>query len=155
MYGKPLALLLLTASPALATPDLAKPALAAPVVHDGLSPPVRAWKAAMEAGDVAALARMHDGATIAYPPNAVEVRGGVSILKGYVETFATDTVRVTVDDAHWVEQGPLVVSWGRTTLTFHPKAGGKDVVSHSRFTDAAVATDGGWRYLVDHASVVN
>ncbi len=129
-------------------------AAADPLVHDGASPPVLAWKAAMESGDLAALARMHDAATLAYPPNRSEVRGGDAILQDYAETFATTTVRVTVDDAHWVAQGPLVVSWGRTTLTFHPKAGGTDVVVHSRFTDAATQVDGGWRYLVDHASVV-
>ena len=133
------------------------PTLAAepgPAVHDGPSAPVAAWKAAMEAGDIAALARMHDAATIAYPPGRIEVRGGDAIMKDYAETFATDIVRVTIDDAHWVAQGPLVVSWGLTTLTFSPKAGGKAVVVHSRFTDAATQVDGGWRYLVDHASVV-
>ncbi len=25
-------------------------------------------------------------------------------------------------------------------------------ISHTRFTDAAVKIDGGWRYVVDHAS---
>ena len=147
MFKPSMLVLVLTAWPALA-------ADAGVTVRDGPSPPVRAWKAAMEAGDVAALARMHDRATIAYPPGRVEVRGGDAIMKDYAETLAIDTVSVTVDDAHWVEQGLLVVSWGRTTLTFHPKAGGKDVVSHSRFTDAATKVDGGWRYLVDHASVV-
>ena len=146
LYPKPLTILCVLAGvPALA---------AAPAVHDGLSAPVTAWKAAMESGDVAALARMHDGATIAYPPGRMEVRGGDAIMKDYADTFATDTVRVTVDDAHWVAQGPLVVSWGLTTLTFSPKAGGPAVVVHSRFTDAATQVDGGWRYLVDHASVV-
>ena len=125
-----------------------------PRVHDGPSPPVSEWRAAMETGDLAALSRMHDGATMAYPPNRMEVRGGDAIMKDYAETFATDTVRVSIDDAHWVEAGPLIVSWGRTTLTFHPKAGGKDTVVHSRFTDAATKIESGWRYLIDHASVV-
>ncbi len=125
-----------------------------PPIHDGLSAPVREWKAAMEAGDLAALARMHDGATIAYPPGRTEVRGGDAIMQDYADTFASDSVSVAIDDAHWIEEGPLIVSWGLTTLTFHSKASGKDVVSHSRFTDAATKVDGGWRYIVDHASVV-
>ena len=129
-------------------------AQAGPTVHDGVSAPVRAWKVAMETGDLAALARMHDGATIAYPPGRSEVRGGDAIMKDYAETFASDSVSVAINDAHWIEQGPLVVSWGLTTLTFHSKASGKDVVAHSRFTDAATKVDGGWRYIVDHASVV-
>ena len=133
---------------------LAAHAAQPPIVHDGPSAPVLEWRAAMEAGDLATMARMHDAATIAYPPNEAESIGADAILKGYEETFATETVRVTIDEAHWVEDGPLVVSWGRTTLAFHPKAGGKDTVVHSRFTDAAVKIDGGWRYLVDHASVV-
>ena len=50
---------------------------------------------------------------------------------------------MTFDEAHWIEVPPLVVSWGLTTVTLHPKAGGPDVVSHTRFTDAAVKVDGG------------
>lgn len=135
---------------AAASPVAADPS---PVVHEGASAPMLEWQGAMETGDLATLARMHDAATIAYPPNTREVRGAAAIMKGYADTFATDTVKVTVDEAHWVAEGPLVVSWGLTTLTFHPKAGGADTVVHSRFTDAAVKVDGGWRYLVDHASV--
>ena len=129
-----------------------------PVVHTGPSPPAVAWRKAMEAGDLAALARMHDAATIAYPPGRTVVTGADAIMKDYAGTFAAYSVKVVFDDAHWVEVPPLVVSWGRTTLTFHPKPGGPkngapDIVAHTRFTDAAARTDGGWRYLVDHASV--
>ena len=73
-------------------------------------------------------------------------------MAGYADLFAHFKVDVATADAHWVQSGPLVVSWGLTTLTLHPKAGGADIVSHTRFTDAAIAIDGGWRYLVDHAS---
>lgn len=123
-----------------------------PVIHDGASPPVAAWRTAMEAGDLGALAKMHGPDTTAFPPGQVEVKGAAAIMAGYAELFAHDTVSVTLDEAHWTEVAPLVVSWGRTTLTLHPKDGGPDVVSHTRFTDAAVKIDGGWRYVVDHAS---
>ena len=121
-------------------------------MHDGESPPAVAWRTAMERGDLAALAAMHDSKTIAYPPGAMQVNGAPAIMAGYADLFAHFTVRVTVEDAHWVEVPPLVVSWGQTILTLHPKDGGADVVSHTRFTDAAVALGGHWRYLVDHAS---
>ena len=79
-------------------------------------------------------------------------------MAGYAELFSAYTVTVAVEDAHWVEQPPLVVSWGLTNLTLHakphgPKAGTPDIVSHTRFTDAATRIDGGWVYLVDHASM--
>ncbi len=123
-----------------------------PQVHDGESPPARAWHAAMEHGDLSALAAMHDAHTIAYPPGSVEVKGGQAIMAGYADLFAHFTVAVKVEDAHWIEVPPLVVSWGLTTLTLHPKDGGADVVSHTRFTDAALADGDHWRYVVDHAS---
>lgn len=102
---------------------------------------------------MAALTRMHDAHTIGFPPGQTIVTGAESIMKGYGEMFATYTVRVSFDDAHWIEQPPLVVSWGLTTLILHPKAGGPDIVSHTRFTDAAIKAGDGWRYVVDHASV--
>ena len=138
----------------LALAPLAPCAVAAapPVVHDGASPPAAAWRAAMEAGDLPALARMHGPGTTAFPPGQTEVKGDAAILAGYADLFAHDTVTVTFDEAHWIEAPPLVVSWGLTTLVLHPKAGGPDIVSHTRFTDAAVRTGQGWRYVVDHAS---
>ena len=125
---------------------------AEPAVHDGESPPASAWRKAMEHGDLAALAQMHDAATVAYPPGSMQVKGAPAIMAGYADLFAHFTVGVKIEDAHWVEVPPLVVSWGLTTLTLHPKDGGADIVSHTRFTDAAVAVGGHWRYLVDHAS---
>jgi ketosteroid isomerase-like protein len=107
----------------------------------------------MQSGDMAALTRMHDAETIAFPPRSVEVKGGDAIMAGYADLFSTFTVSVRVEDAHWTEVAPLVVSWGLTVLTLHPKAGGADVISRTRFTDAAIRTKDGWRYLVDHASV--
>ena len=125
---------------------------AAPLIHDGESPPAAAWRKAMESGDLATLSRMYDDATASYPPDAMQTKGKPAIMAGYADLFAKYQVKVTVADAHWVEQGPLVVSWGLTTLTLHPKIGGADVVSRTRFTDAAGPIEGGWRYLVDHAS---
>ena len=124
-----------------------------PSVHAGLSGPVKAWKQAMESGDIAAMSRMHDASTTSFPPGGMEVTGADVIMKGYAETFATFAAKVQFGDAHWVEEPPLVVSWGLFTLTLHPKAGGPDIVTHGRFTDAAIKTDSGWRYVVDHASV--
>lgn len=145
-----LAALSLATLAALSTPCLAT--VPSPTVHDGESAPAVAWRKAMEASDLAALARMYDDATASYPPDAMQTKGKAAIMHGYAELFAKYAVKVAVADAHWVEEGPLVVSWGLTTLTLHPKAGGADVVSKTRFTDAAVPADGGWRYLVDHAS---
>ena len=125
---------------------------APPVVHDGASAPAAAWRAAIEAGDLAALTRMHGPDTTVFPPAQVELKGDHAIMAGYADLLAHDSVTVTFDEAHWIEVPWLVVSWGLTTLTLHPKNGGPDAVSRTRFTDAAVKIDGGWRYVVDHAS---
>ena len=122
------------------------------VVHDGESPVAKEWRTAIEHGDLAGLAKMHDARTVSFPPGSTQVKGAAAIMAGYADLFRDYKVSVQVADAHWAEVPPLVVSWGLTTLTLHPKGGGPDVVSRTRFTDAAVAIDGDWRYLVDHAS---
>jgi ketosteroid isomerase-like protein len=125
---------------------------AAPLVHEGESPPARAWRLAIEAGDLAALAQMHDAQTVAFPPNNEETKGRDAIMTGYADLFAHFRVTVDNNEAYWVENGPLVVSWGITTLHLHPKTGGAEQISRSRFTDAAFFQGGHWVYLVDHAS---
>lgn len=138
----------------MAVPMAVGLATAEPAIHDGPSPPVEAWGKAMEAGDLKALAKMHGPNTVAFPPGAMKLQGGDAIAKDYEGLFSKFTVKVAVDEAHWVQEGPLVVSWGISTLTLHPKAGeSKDVTSKTRFTDVATKVDGSWRYVVDHASV--
>lgn len=145
----------MTRAAALLLVLLAVPAAASAAeltLHDGPSAPALQWKAAMERGDLAALARMHDEGTRAYPPDKVETDGASAIIAGYAALFAANTVQIEFDDAHWIAVPPLVVSWGRTTLVLHPRSGGPDTVARTRFTDAAVAVPGGWRYVIDHAS---
>lgn len=82
------------------------------MVHDGVSAPAEAWREAMEAGDLAALSRMHDASTIGFPPNQMKIVGVDAIMKDYAGLFAKYSAHVSFDDAHWVEQPPVVVSWG-------------------------------------------
>lgn len=129
-------------------------AIGEPAIQDGPSPPVEAWGKAMQSGDLKALAQMHGPNTVAFPPGAMKLQGGDAIGKDYEGLFSKFTVKVKVDEAHWLQEGPLVVSWGISTLTLHPKTGdGKDVTTKTRFTDVATKVDGIWRYVVDHASV--
>lgn len=125
----------------------------APAVQQGLSAPVQAWVSAVEAGDAVAIARMNGPDTIAYVPDAMVLKGTDEIGKAYAGMFEKFTAKVKITDAHYVEAGGLVSSWGLYTLVLTPKAGGSDIVLNGRFSDLAFPADGGWRYVVDHASL--
>jgi ketosteroid isomerase-like protein len=123
-------------------------------VVDGLSGPVIAWVTAVESGDLAAIAAMNGPDTIAYPPDVAVLMGQPEISAAYAGLFAAYTAEVEVTDAQYLEAGGFVQSWGLYTLVLTPKGGGDAITLNGRFTDVAEAVDGGWRYVVDHASLV-
>jgi ketosteroid isomerase-like protein len=107
----------------------------------------------MEAGDLAAMARMHGPHTVSYDPDSEVTRGDTAINAGYAKLFETYRAKVEFRNAQWVRSGAVLSSWGEFTLTLTPRAGGEPVRRSGRFTDVAVWTDKGWQYVVDHASV--
>lgn len=122
-------------------------------VHSGPSAAVQAWKTALEAGDTAALARMHGPQTVLYGADSAVTRGVGDIMTGYHAMYAAYRPSVEIGDAGWVRQGPLLNSWGQFVLTLTPIAGGEPVRLDGRFSDVAVWTGDHWQYLMDHASV--
>jgi ketosteroid isomerase-like protein len=132
----------------------ASPVLAADTqVVDGLSEPVKAWVRAVETGDATALERMNPASTVAYPPDTMIVRGTENIVRGYRGMFEKFITKAQIKDAHYLQQGGLVVSWGLYTLTLLPKDGGAPIEVNGRFTDVARQAGGQWQYIVDHASL--
>ncbi|MGL4238626.1 YybH family protein [Tabrizicola sp.] len=123
-------------------------------VQDGLSGPVLAWVRAVESGDSAAIAAMNGPDTIAYPPDVAVLMGQQEISAAYDGLFAAYSAEVEVTDAQYLEAGGFVQSWGLYTLVLTPKGGGNAITLNGRFTDVAEAVEGGWRYIVDHASLV-
>lgn len=147
------ALLTLAAGLGTALPSQAAGDAPGVKVTQGISAPVQAWSRAVEAGDGAALARMNPESTVVYPPDAMIARGTKNIVAGYLGMFAKFNTKVQIQDAHYVQQGKLVVSWGLYTLTLVPKDGGQSIVLNGRFTDLALQAGDGWQYIVDHASL--
>lgn len=122
-------------------------------VIQGISAPVQTWSRAVEAGDGDALSRMNPESTTVYPPDAMIARGTKNIVAGYLGMFAKFNAKVQIKDAHYMQQGKLVASWGLYTLTLVPKEGGQPIVINGRFSDLAVQAGDGWQYIVDHASL--
>lgn len=123
-----------------------------PVVP-GVSDPVKAWTKAVESGDVDALRRMYSDKTDVYSTDAMVTHGTDRILAGYIAMFEKFTSQVAIEDAHYIKQGNIVVSWGLYSLTLTPRAGGNSFVVRGRFTDVATKINGHWQYLMDHASL--
>jgi len=131
-----------------------QPKIRPPVVHDGVSEPVETWRRALEAGDLETMIRLNPQTTYAYTPTDNVLHGTDAIVGGYRETFAKYRVHASIQDAHYLQAGNLVISWGRFTLDLHPRAGGDVIQTKGRFTDLATRSANGWQYVVDHASVM-
>ena len=123
-----------------------------PKVQNGISEPVKQWSKAVETGDAKAIGRMNVPSTIAYVPNAMVAQGD-AITAGYAGMFDKYNAKVEIKDAHYLQSGALMNSWGLYVLTLTPKAGGDTIRMEGRFSDLAVKNKGQWQYIVDHASL--
>lgn len=128
--------------------------IAGVTIHNGPSEATAAWRTALEAGDLAAMARMHGPHTVSYDPDNEVTHGDGAIVAGYEKLFETWQAKVEFHNAQWVRSGAVLSSWGEFTLTLTPRAGGEPTRRSGRFTDVAVWTGQDWQYVVDHASVV-
>jgi ketosteroid isomerase-like protein len=134
-------------------PIQAATAQTSPTVQAGQSVPVMRWVRAVESGDEQAIARMTSERTVAYVPDAMVLRGRDAITAAYGAMFSKFAAKVSIDDAHFIEAGDLIHSWGLYTLTLTPRAGGAPIVMNGRFSDVAVRVGDGWQYIMDHASL--
>lgn len=145
------------AAGALATALLAHPAYAAtettPQIHTGASASVKAWSAAMEAGDVAAVTRMYGAQTVVLPADKMVAKGTDAARADFSALLKQYNARVQIDEGYYMQVAQVLTSWGLFTLTLTPKVGGTPVVMHGRYTDVATQVNGQWQYIVDHASV--
>ncbi|WP_161981811.1 DUF4440 domain-containing protein [Streptomyces sp. TM32] len=121
-----------------------------------MSEPVKAWRKAVEEGDLNAITRMHGPETIVFPVDRLVVKGTQGNVKSYAELFKKYDVGVKIEDARYINSDRTVTSWGMFTLTLKPKNGGETTITRGRFTDVVKWVGGpkpGWCYIVDHASV--
>jgi uncharacterized protein (TIGR02246 family) len=129
-------------------------ALAAPQVKgSGAQAVDEAWLKAVTANDLDAVMSCYSPDAVLWMPGAPEARGQDAIRSSYAGLFDANTVTdAKVTNAHYQTSGDLSVGWGDFALTLSPKAGGDPVVLTGRFTEIARKKDGGWVYIVDHAS---
>lgn len=85
-----------------------------------------------------------------------EAKGTQPEVDSYTSLVKTYNASAAFSDAHYFTAGGTLASFGLFTLTLKPKAGGSPTVESGRFSDVAIwsrGAQGGWRHVIDHASV--
>jgi uncharacterized protein (TIGR02246 family) len=114
----------------------------------------QAWKKAMLAQDVNAIANLYAPDAVMYSPDSMVLKGREAIRKDYEELLKTmRVVSADLSDTHYETHGDVGLAHGHFTLKMAPKAGGDTVTMEGRFTSVAKKIGGKWQYVVDHASV--
>ena len=115
-----------------------------------------AFVAAVVAEDAGALAALYTEDADSYDPSG-------AVQKGRNEIAATWQAFFDVYDgfsAALMQKGEHALSksshaaWGLWTMAAMPTGGGEETVWNGRFLDVSVKTPEGWRYIVDHASLL-
>lgn len=112
-----------------------------------------AWMKAFKAGDLEGVMACYAPDAVDWEPGAPEAKGTAAIRQGYRDFFAANTVvDITDIGTQYRVAGNLAVAWGKSSMTYIPKATGKPVISTGRFSSAAEKRGGKWLYIVDHGS---
>ena len=112
-----------------------------------------AWAKAFKAADVEGIMACYAPDAVDWEPGAPEAKGHDAIREGYREFFAANTVvDVSNIGTQYKVAGDLAFAWGKSSMTYVPKATGKTIVATGRFSSAAEKRNGKWMYIVDHAS---
>ena len=132
-------------------------ALAATPAFAGDTPDdlLNAFVASVVAEDAAALSALYLEDADSYGPGGDVSRGRAAIAAswgGFFDAFNDFEVEL---EKHGDRGNDAVHgTWGLFTMSAAPAEGGERVVWKGRFTDVSVKTDEGWRYIVDHASML-
>jgi ketosteroid isomerase-like protein len=112
-----------------------------------------AWRKAILAGDVEAIAANYADDAVLWLPNMPEARGGKAIRATYAGLLKDHTVSdVVFANTVYDTWQNVSVGWGNFTMTLQPRAGGAPVVMKGRFTDVGRQVNGKWHYVADQAS---
>jgi ketosteroid isomerase-like protein len=113
-----------------------------------------AWKKAVLAGDVAALAGLYDKDAVLCLPDVPEARGAEAIRHCYESILSANAVTsVEFSDTHYATSGNLSTGYGNFVMMLAPKAGGEPFRMAGRFTAVARNEGGKWAYVNDHVSL--
>lgn len=115
-----------------------------------------AFVAAIVAEDADALAALYTEDADSYDPSGTVQKGRAEIAATWNQFFnAYDGFTAALDrkGEHKLDKKSHA-AWGLWTMTATPVAGGEPETFNGRFLDVSVKTKDGWRYIVDHASML-
>ncbi len=113
-----------------------------------------AFVAAVEAEDSTALAALFTADAVSYSPGSHAVTGSAAIGADWQAFFdAFEIGELTLAEAGHVGGDATASAWGTWSMTVTPDGADEAMVMTGRYMDVSTATDDGWRYMADHASV--
>ena len=115
-----------------------------------------AFVAAIVAEDSAALAALYTDDADSYDPSGLVQKGRDEIAATWQQFFdAYDGFAASLNrKGEYALDKKGHAAWGLWTMSATPSGGGEDVVWNGRYLDLAIKTDDGWKYRVDHASMM-
>ncbi len=115
-----------------------------------------AFIAAVAAEDSAALAALYTEDADSYDPSGGVQKGRAEIAaswQAFFDSFDGFTAALDRKGEHALDKKSHA-AWGLWTMAATPVDGGEKVTWNGRFLDVSVKTRDGWRYIVDHASML-
>ncbi|NWG93398.1 MAG: nuclear transport factor 2 family protein [Parvularculaceae bacterium] len=115
-----------------------------------------AFVAAVVAEDADALASLYTEDADSYDPSGSVQKGRAEIAATWKQFFdAYDGFTASLDrKGHHAPDKKSHASWGLWTMSATPAGGGEPVTWNGRYLDVSVKTKDGWKYIVDHASML-
>ena len=112
--------------------------------------------AAVIAEDSTALAALYTDDADSYDPSGYVQKGRNEIAASWQLFFdAYDNFTASLNrKGEYAPDTKSHAAWGLWTMTATPSGGGEEVVWNGRFLDLSIKTSEGWRYRVDHASML-
>lgn len=115
-----------------------------------------AFAAAIVAEDADGLAALYTEDADSYDPSGRVQKGRAEIAATWNEFFnAFDgfTASLNRTGEHGLDKKSHA-AWGLWTMSATPVSGGEPVTWNGRYLDVSVKTKDGWKYIVDHASML-
>jgi uncharacterized protein (TIGR02246 family) len=115
-----------------------------------------AFAAAVVAEDADALAALYTEDADSYDPSGAVQKGRVEIAATWKQFFdAYDGFTASLDrKGEHAADKKSHAAWGLWTMSATPVGGGDAVTWNGRYLDVSVKTKDGWKYIVDHASML-
>jgi uncharacterized protein (TIGR02246 family) len=132
------------------------PAFAPAFAQESADALADAFVAAVVAEDADALASLYTEDADSYDPSGSVQKGRAEIAATWKKFFdAYDGFSASLDrKGHHAPEKKSHAAWGLWTMSATPTDGGDAVTWNGRYLDVSVKTKDGWKYIVDHASML-